>query len=263
MSQEDDHLLGPLHTLESVTDKIGGLVLREGFDRGWLVAVALASGLVALFCVSAYWLFEVGIGIFGNNVPVAWGWPIINFVWWIGIGHAGTFISAFLVLMRQEWRTSINRYAEAMTLFAVLCAGLYPLLHLGRPMVFYWLFPYPNTMGVWPQVRSPLVWDVFAISTYGTISLLFWYIGLVPDLATLRDRATDRTKKLIYGAMALGWRGDSEQWKHQQTAYLLLAGVATPLVISVHSIVSLDFSVAQLPGWHSTTFPPYFVAGAI
>lgn len=260
---DEEHLLGPGHDFRSVTDKIGGLVLRPGFDHGWLVAVAFASALVAVFCLSVVYLFETGVGIWGNNVPVAWGWPIINFVWWIGIGHAGTFISAFLVLMRQEWRTSINRFAEAMTLFAVVCAGLFPVLHLGRPMVFYWLFPYPNTQGVWPQVRSPLVWDVFAISTYGTISLLFWYIGMIPDLATLRDRATTRAKKLIYGAMAFGWRGTSEQWKHHQTAYLLLAGLATPLVISVHSIVSLDFSVSQVPGWHSTIFPPYFVAGAI
>ncbi len=258
-----ESLLTGDHSYTSVTDKIGGLVLRPGFRRGWLVGVALASGLVVIGCVAVIYLFERGIGIWGNNIPNAWGWPIINFVWWIGIGHAGTFISAFLVLMRQEWRTSINRFAEAMTLFAVACAGLYPLLHLGRPMVFYWLLPYPNTMGVWPQVRSPLVWDVFAIGTYGTISLLFWYIGLVPDLATLRDRAESRAKKLIYGAMAFGWRGSAEQWKHHQTAYLLLAGLATPLVISVHSIVSLDFSVSQVPGWHSTIFPPYFVAGAI
>jgi molybdopterin-containing oxidoreductase family membrane subunit len=194
---------------------------------------------------------------------VAWGFAIINFVWWIGIGHAGTLISAILLLLRQRWRTSINRFAEAMTLFAVACAGLYPILHLGRPGFAYWLFPYPNTMGLWPQFRSPLVWDVFAVSTYATVSFLFWYIGLIPDLATLRDRARHRFARMAYGMLAMGWRGSAVHWHRYETAYLLLAGLATPLVVSVHSIVSLDFAVSVLPGWHSTIFPPYFVAGAI
>jgi molybdopterin-containing oxidoreductase family membrane subunit len=194
---------------------------------------------------------------------VAWGFAIVNFVWWIGIGHAGTLISAILLLMRQQWRTSINRFAEAMTIFAVACAGLFPLLHLGRPWFFYWLIPYPSTMGLWPQFRSPLIWDFFAVFTYGTVSLIFWYIGLIPDLATLRDRSQSRGGRAIYGILAMGWRGAARHWHRYEIAYLLLAGLATPLVVSVHSIVSFDFSVALVPGWHSTIFPPYFVAGAI
>jgi molybdopterin-containing oxidoreductase family membrane subunit len=204
-----------------------------------------------------------GVGIWGNNIPAAWAFDIINFVWWIGIGHAGTLISAVLLLFRQAWRTSINRFAEAMTLFAVACAGLYPLLHLGRPWVFYWLLPYPNTFNLWPQFRSPLIWDVFAVSTYGSVSALFWYVGLVPDLATLRDRARGRIGQYIYGALSLGWRGSARHWQRYETAYLLLAGMSTPLVLSVHTVVSFDFSVGILPGWHATIFPPYFVAGAI
>jgi molybdopterin-containing oxidoreductase family membrane subunit len=208
-------------------------------------------------------LLVYGTGIWGINIPVGWGFAIINFVWWIGIGHAGTLISAILLLLRQEWRTSINRFAEAMTLFAVACAGLFPLLHMGRPWLAYWLFPYPNTMGVWPQFRSPLVWDVFAVSTYATVSLLFWYVGLIPDLATLRDRAQNRFARVAYGMLAMGWRGSAIHWYRYETAYLLLAGLATPLVVSVHTIVSLDFAVSVIPGWHTTIFPPYFVAGAI
>src|SRR5204862_1972581 len=210
----------------------------------------------------AYLLVE-GIGIWGVNIPVAWGFAIVNFVWWIGIGHAGTLISAILLLLRQKWRTSINRFAEAMTLFAVACAGLFPLLHLGRPWVFYWLLPYPNTMDLWPQWRSPLVWDVFAVSTYATVSLLFWYVGLIPDLATLRDRAKNRFARILYGVLAMGWRGSALHWHRYEVAYLLLAGLATPLVVSVHTVVSFDFAVGIIPGWHSTIFPPYFVAGAI
>ena len=194
---------------------------------------------------------------------MAWGFAIINFVWWIGIGHAGTLISAILFLFQQDWRTSINRFAEAMTLFAVACAGMFPLLHLGRPWVFYWLFPYPNTMGMWPQFRSPLVWDVFAVSTYLTVSLMFWYTGLIPDLATMRDRVKNKLGKVLYGIGALGWRGSARHWQRYEIAYLLLAGLSTPLVVSVHSVVSLDFAVSVLPGWHTTIFPPYFVAGAI
>jgi molybdopterin-containing oxidoreductase family membrane subunit len=203
------------------------------------------------------------VGVWGINIPVAWGFAIINFVWWIGIGHAGTFISAILLLLHQEWRTSINRFTEAMTLFAVACAGIYPLIHLGRPQFFYWLIPYPDTMGLWPQFRSPLVWDIFAVSTYATVSLVFWYIGLLPDLATMRDRASTLGRRRLYGILSLGWRGDGAHWHHYRKLYVLLAGLAAPLVLSVHSIVGLDFAIAILPGWHSTIFPPYFVAGAI
>jgi Ni/Fe-hydrogenase subunit HybB-like protein len=205
----------------------------------------------------------VGVGIWGINIPVGWGFAIVNFVWWIGIGHAGTLISAILLLLRQKWRTSINRFAEAMTLFAVACAGMFPLLHMGRPWLFYWMTPYPNTMYLWPQFRSPLVWDVFAVSTYATVSLLFWFVGLIPDLATLRDRAKNRASKVIYGFLAIGWRGSAVHWHRYETASLLLAGLATPLVVSVHTVVSFDFAVALTPGWHTTIFPPYFVAGAI
>ena len=218
--------------------------------------------MMFLFAVTV--LLLRGIGVWGVNIPVAWGFAIVNFVWWIGIGHAGTFISAILLLLQQHWRTSINRLTEAMTLFAVACAGMFPLLHLGRPWLFYWLLPYPDTMGLWPQFRSPLVWDVFAVSTYFTVSLIFWYAGLIPDLATLRDRAATRRGQLsLRRAWSLGWRGSALHWQRQQTAYLLLAGLATPLVLSVHSVVSFDFAVAIVPGWHSTIFPPYFVAGAI
>ncbi|HWP45414.1 MAG TPA: NrfD/PsrC family molybdoenzyme membrane anchor subunit, partial [Blastocatellia bacterium] len=195
--------------------------------------------------------------------PVGWAFDIINFVWWIGIGHAGTLISAILLLLRQQWRTSINRFAEAMTLFAVACAGLFPLLHTGRPWLAYWLFPYPNTMNMWPQFRSPLIWDVFAVSTYATVSALFWFVGLIPDFATLRDRSRRRAARIIYGMLAMGWRGSARHWHRYETAYLLLAGLATPLVVSVHTVVSFDFAIGIVPGWHATIFPPYFVAGAI
>jgi molybdopterin-containing oxidoreductase family membrane subunit len=204
-----------------------------------------------------------GIGLWGVNIPVGWGLDILNFVWWIGIGHAGTLISAILLLLRQKWRTSINRFAEAMTLFAVAQAGVFPLMHLGRPWLGYWLFPYPNTMGIWPQFRSPLMWDVFAVSTYATVSALFWFVGLIPDFATLRDRTNSKPFRLIYGMLAMGWRGSARHWHRYETAYLLLAGLATPLVLSVHTIVSFDFAVGIIPGWHATIFPPYFVAGAI
>jgi Ni/Fe-hydrogenase subunit HybB-like protein len=216
---------------------------------------------ILLFAVT--YLFYRGIGIWGVNIPIGWGFAIVNFVWWIGIGHAGTLISAILLLLRQEWRNSINRFAEAMTLFAVACAGMFPVLHLGRPWLAYWLFPYPNTMNVWPQFRSALVWDVFAVSTYFTISLVFWYVGLIPDLATLRDRALNRYTRAIYGMLAMGWRGSARHWKRYESLYLLLAGLATPLVLSVHTVVSFDFAIAVVPGWHATIFPPYFVAGAI
>ena len=256
-------VIGPGHTSASITDKISEIVLTRKTPKGWWIGFGISFLLMNLLFVAVAHLLISGIGIWGVNVPVAWGFAIINFVWWIGIGHAGTLISAILLLLRQRWRTSINRFAEAMTLFAVACAGLYPILHLGRPGFAYWLFPYPNTMGVWPQFRSPLVWDVFAVSTYATVSLIFWYIGLIPDLATLRDRARHRFARMSYGMLAMGWRGSAVHWHRYETAYLLLAGLATPLVVSVHSIVSLDFAVSVLPGWHSTIFPPYFVAGAI
>jgi Ni/Fe-hydrogenase subunit HybB-like protein len=256
-------IIEPGHTLGSVTDKISSIVLGRGTSKGWLFGFAIAFSLLMLLNFTVGYLLIKGVGIWGINIPVGWGFAIVNFVWWIGIGHAGTLISAILLLLRQQWRTSINRFAEAMTLFAVACAGMFPLLHMGRPWLFYWLMPLPNPMWLWPQFRSPLVWDVFAVSTYATVSLLFWFVGLVPDLATLRDRAKNRPAQIIYGMLAMGWRGSAVHWSRYETASILLAGLATPLVVSVHTVVSFDFSVAQLAGWHTTIFPPYFVAGAI
>ncbi len=257
------NLLGPGQTYESVNETIGSIVLRKSQPASWWLGFVIAFALLMVFFLAISWLLIRGVGIWGINIPVAWGFAIVNFVWWVGIGHAGTFISAILLLMFQHWRTAINRFAEAMTLFAVACAGLMPLLHLGRPWLFYYLLPYPDTMGLWPQFRSPLVWDVFAVGTYFTVSLLFWYLGLIPDLATIRDRAGKQWQQKVYGVLALGWRNSAAHWQRHQIAYLLLAGLATPLVLSVHSVVSFDFSVALVPGWHSTIFPPYFVAGAI
>jgi Ni/Fe-hydrogenase subunit HybB-like protein len=256
-------LIGPGHTFGSITDKISAIVQTRGAPRGWWIGFAATFALVVLLQIAISYLLVKGVGIWGIDIPVAWGFAIVNFVWWIGIGHAGTLISAILLLLHQQWRTSINRFAEAMTLFAVACAGLFPLLHMGRPWFFYWLLPYPNTMEMWPQWRSPLVWDVFAVSTYFTVSLLFWYIGLIPDMGTLRDRSTHRLGRIVYGILAMGWRGSARHWHRHETAYLLLAGLATPLVVSVHTVVSFDFAVAIVPGWHSTIFPPYFVAGAL
>jgi molybdopterin-containing oxidoreductase family membrane subunit len=257
-------VIRPGHTFATVTDKISSIVLRRRTPLGWFVGVSLSSALMLMLFFSLAWLLARGVGIWGINVPVAWGFDIINFVWWIGIGHAGTLISAILLLLRQPWRTSINRFAEAMTLFAVACAGIYPLFHTGRPwLAWYWLLPYPNTMGIWPQFRSPLIWDVFAVGTYATVSALFWFVGLIPDLATLRDKATSKPWKILYGVLALGWRGSARHWHNYDTAYLLLAALATPLVVSVHTVVSFDFAVSIIPGWHATVFPPYFVAGAI
>src|SRR5207244_1880729 len=250
-------------TYASVTDRIADIVLTRRTRWPWLALFAAATAATLAFFGASAYLFSFGVGIWGVNIPVAWGFAIANFVWWIGIGHAGTFISAILLLLRQKWRTSINRFAEAMTLFAAGIAGLFPILHLGRPWFFYWLVPYPNVMELWPQWKSALVWDVFAIGTYLIVSLLFWYIGLVPDLATLRDRATSRAKQVVYGLLALGWRGEARHWARFETAYLLLAGLATPLVVSVHTVVSFDFAIGIVPGWHTTIFPPYFVAGAI
>jgi molybdopterin-containing oxidoreductase family membrane subunit len=256
-------VLIPGYTLLTVTDKISSIVIAGKTPKIWWLGFGLSFLGLGVFVVAVSWLLYRGVGIWGINRPVMWGFAITNFVWWIGIGHAGTLISAFLLLMRQQWRTSINRFAEAMTIFAVICAGMFPLLHLGRPKFFYWLFPYPSVYDVWPQFRSPLVWDVFAVSTYFTVSLLFWYVGLIPDFATLRDRARRTGVKIVYGILSMGWRGSARHWKRYEMAYLLLAGLATPLVVSVHTVVSFDFAIAMLPGWHSTIFPPYFVAGAI
>ena len=245
-----------------ISDRIAGIV--EGKTPGWWWAAFIPSFLVMVMCFSCIaYLISTGVGVWGLNQPVGWAWDITNFVFWIGIGHAGTLISAILFLLRQKWRTSINRAAEAMTLFAVACAGIFPMIHVGRIWFAWWLFPLPNSNDIWPQFRSPLLWDVFAVSTYGTVSLLFWYVGLVPDLATLRDRATSKFRKFFYGLFALGWTGANRHWSNYEKAYLLLAGLSTPLVLSVHSIVSFDFAVSQVPGWHTTIFPPYFVAGAI
>jgi molybdopterin-containing oxidoreductase family membrane subunit len=266
VSQNGDEtfeIIGPGHTYESATEKISSLILTNKISPRWLLAVSSTGFLsvVMVMAVTATVLF--GVGLWGNNQPVGWAFGIINFVWWIGIGHAGTLISAILLLLHQNWRTSINRYAEAMTIFAVIQAGMFPLLHIGRHQYAYWMFPVPNSMALWPQFRSPLMWDVFAISTYFTVSLLFWYVGLLPDLATLRDRAANRSVKIFYGVLALGWRGSALHWRRYTMLYLLLAGLSTPLVVSVHTIVSWDFSFGIVPGWHSTIFPPYFVAGAI
>jgi molybdopterin-containing oxidoreductase family membrane subunit len=232
-------------------------------SKGWWLAFAAAGAGVALLATTTALTLQEGIGLWGNNIPVGWAFGIINFVWWIGIGHAGTFISAILLLLEQPWRTSINRFAEAMTLFAVVQAGFYPLMHLGRPWFFYWLAPYPSTLDVWPQFRSALPWDAAAVGTYFTVSLLFWYLGLLPDLAALRDRAPTMLRRIVYGIFSLGWRGSARHYAHYRLVYGLLAGIATPLVLSVHSIVSSDFATAIVPGWHSTIFPPFFVAGAI
>jgi molybdopterin-containing oxidoreductase family membrane subunit len=261
--RESPAVIAPGYTFGSVTDKIASIVLSRRTPLWWYVGFLVAASGSALLLVALAYLVTSGIGIWGNNQPVGWAFDITNFVWWIGIGHAGTLISAILLLLRQTWRTSINRFAEAMTLFAVACAGIFPLFHTGRPWLAYWLLPYPNTMGVWPQFKSPLIWDVFAVSTYALVSLLFWFVGLIPDLATLRDRSQSRTGRVIYGILAMGWRGSAQHWHRYETAYLLLAGLAAPLVVSVHSVVSLDFAVSILPGWHTTIFPPYFVAGAV
>ncbi|MEQ8276496.1 MAG: NrfD/PsrC family molybdoenzyme membrane anchor subunit [Deltaproteobacteria bacterium] len=256
-------VVGAQETYRSVGERVGGVVLTRKLDKRWLLGLAVAFGLLQVFFFSIAWLLAHGTGVWGLNVPVGWGFAIINFVWWVGIGHAGTLISAILLLLQQQWRMAIARFAEAMTLFAVACAGLFPILHTGRPWLAYWLIPYPNTMDMWPNFRSPLLWDIFAISTYATVSLLFWFVGLVPDLATLRDTAKHKWARYFYGILAMGWRGSARHWQRYEVASLLLAGLATPLVVSVHTIVSLDFAVSIVPGWHTTVFPPYFVAGAV
>jgi Ni/Fe-hydrogenase subunit HybB-like protein len=263
----DTIYVGPVidegHSLASVSDKVGGIVLKRKITLGWTLGLFMAIGLLQALAAGAVWLFMKGVGVWGINIPNGWGFAIINFVWWIGIGHAGTLISAILLLLNQSWRNAINRFAEAMTLFAVMCAGMFPVLHTGRPWLAYWMFPYPNTMALWPQFRSPLLWDVFAVSTYFTISAVFWYVGLLPDLATLRDTSKKRWQQAAYGMLSMGWRGSARHWQRYEKASLLLAGLATPLVVSVHTVVSFDFAVSIIPGWHTTIFPPYFVAGAI
>ena len=260
---DEPPVIGPGQTFDSVTDTITDIVLKRPIGLGWLAGLAVGMSLLAILGMAVTYLFLRGVGIWGINIPVGWGFAIINFVWWIGIGHAGTLISAILLLFKQTWRNSINRFAEAMTLFAVACAGMFPLLHMGRPWLGYWMFPYPNSMGVWPQFRSPLVWDVFAVSTYATISAVFWFVGLVPDFATMREQATNRWARMVYGMLSLGWRGSARHWTRYEALYILLAGISTPLVLSVHTVVSFDFAIAIVPGWHTTIFPPYFVAGAI
>jgi molybdopterin-containing oxidoreductase family membrane subunit len=257
-------LIEPGHTFGSITDKISAVVLSGRQPLAWIIVVSISFMLVGMLGMAITWLLIKGTGIWGINIPVGWGFAIINFVWWIGIGHAGTLISAILLLLKQGWRTSINRFAEGMTIFAVMCAGIFPLIHTGRPwLAAYWLFPYPNSMSIWPQFRSPLIWDVFAVSTYFTVSLMFWYVGLIPDLATLRDKAKTLWIKRAYGMLSLGWRGSARHWQRYEHIYLLLAGLSTPLVLSVHTVVSFDFAIGIIPGWHATIFPPYFVAGAI
>ncbi|MBN1446365.1 MAG: polysulfide reductase NrfD [Bacteroidetes bacterium] len=249
-------------TFRGITEKISGIVEGRTPSLWWLLFGMALSGTLIL-AGSVGWLIYEGTGVWGLNNPVGWGWAIVNFVFWVGIGHAGTLISAILFLLRQRWRTAINRFAEAMTIVAVICAGIFPAIHVGRIWIVYYMFPVPNQMDMWPNFRSPLLWDVFAVGTYFTVSFLFWYVGLVPDLATFRDRAKKKIKRMVFGALSLGWRGGNRQWKHYELSYLMLAGLATPLVLSVHSVVSTDFATSLIPGWHTTIFPPYFVAGAI
>lgn len=251
-----------LGRMNQVTSEVSGTALRYPHPRAWAVCFGLSLCLLLLFFISAGWLFLNGVGVWGNNIPVNWGLAISNYVWFLGIGHAGTLISALLLLLNQGWRNTLNRFAEAMTLFAVICAGLYPILHLGRPWLFYWMAPYPNTMGVWPQFKSPLTWDFFAVLTYLTVSVLFWYMGIVPDLATTRDGAKKRWQQVFYGLFSLGWRSSARHWMRWQATYRVTAAIAVALVVSVHSEISLLFAAGPVPGWASTVFPPYFVLGA-
>ena len=259
-----------------ITNQVVGIIEGD-MPKWWNIAFGVSFVLMLMSFGYIGYLVTTGVGVWGLNHPVAWGWAIVNFVFWIGIGHAGTLISAILFLLRQKWRTSVNRTAEAMTIFAVICAGIFPGIHVGRIWLAWWLFPLPNANAIWPQFRSPLLWDVFAVSTYFTVSLVFWYMGLIPDLATIRDRLRknagqcktgldkmiNKLKQFLYGLFSMGWIGSNRHWRNYEKAYLLLAGLSTPLVLSVHSIVSFDFAVSQLPGWHTTIFPPYFVAGAV
>jgi len=264
MALQETPVILPGHDFETVTETIAEVPLSKRFPLGWLGIFLVALGGAGMLHMALGYLLLKGIGIWGNQIPVGWAFDIINFVWWIGIGHAGTLISAILLLFKQQWRMSISRLAEAMTIFAVVCAAIFPVFHTGRPwLAAYWLFPYPNAMGLWPQFKSPLIWDVFAVSTYATVSIVFWYIGMIPDLASLRDRAVSKVKAAIYGMLSLGWRGSARHWHRYEVATLILAGLSTPLVLSVHTVVSFDFAVSLIPGWHATIFPPYFVAGAI
>ena len=264
LALQETPVILPGHDFETVTETIAEIPLSKRFPLGWLGLLLVALGGAGMLHMALGYLLIKGIGIWGNNVPVGWAFDIINFVWWIGIGHAGTLISAILLLFKQQWRMSISRFAEAMTIFAVACAAIFPVFHTGRPwLAAYWLFPYPNVMGLWPQFKSPLIWDVFAVSTYATVSIVFWYVGMIPDMATLRDRAVSKVKARIYGMLSLGWRGSARHWHRYEVATLILAGLSTPLVLSVHTVVSFDFAVSVIPGWHATIFPPYFVAGAI
>jgi molybdopterin-containing oxidoreductase family membrane subunit len=253
--EEEKPLITGNQTFASVTEKISQIA-EEKTPKLWWVAISISSSMMLFMIALIGWLVWEGIGVWGLNVPVGWGWAIVNFVFWVGIGHAGTLISAILFLFRQKWRTSINRFAEAMTLFAVICALIFPGIHVGRIWVAYWMIPLPNQMAMWPNFRSPLLWDIFAVGTYFTVSLLFWYTGLIPDLASMRDRAKTKIRKFVLGIFSLGWRGGNRQWQNYELAYLLLAGLSTPLVLSVHSVVSTDFATSVIPGWHTTIFPP-------
>jgi Ni/Fe-hydrogenase subunit HybB-like protein len=259
---DESPLVQPGSELHDITNDISR-VSENKPPRGWWIALGVSSTFVLIFLCSISYLFYRGVGVWGNTSPVYWAWDITNFVWWVGIGHAGTLISAVLFLFRQKWRTAINRFSEAMTLFAVICALIFPGIHVGRVWVVYYMFPLPNQMSLWPNFKSPLIWDLFAVGTYFTVSLLFWYTGLIPDLATIRDRSTTKWRRIIYGSLALGWRGSNRHWQNYERAYLILAAISTPLVLSVHSVVSMDFATSVIPGWHTTIFPPYFVAGAV
>jgi molybdopterin-containing oxidoreductase family membrane subunit len=258
----EKHLVTPGTTFKKITEEVSR-VTEHPAPRGWWILFATAVTFLGILGLSIGYLFFRGVGVWGNNSPVGWAWDITNFVWWVGIGHAGTLISAVLFLFRQKWRTSINRFAEAMTIFAVICALLFPGIHVGRVWHAYYMFPIPNSMGIWPNFKSPLLWDVFAVGTYFTVSSLFWYVGLIPDLATLRDRSVRRVRRMVYGFLALGWRGSNRHWQNYERSYMILAALSTPLVLSVHSVVSFDFATSVEPGWHTTIFPPYFVAGAV
>jgi molybdopterin-containing oxidoreductase family membrane subunit len=259
----EEPVIHPTVDFNKVTEMVSAPIESPRPPKAWFLSFGLALMLLGNLGLALAYLIFFGIGAWGNNNTVGWAWDITNFVFWIGIGHAGTLISAVLFLFRQKWRTSINRFAEAMTIFAVVCALMFPTIHVGRIWVIWWCLPLPNQMYMWPNFKSPLLWDVFAVSTYGTVSLLFWYTGLIPDFATIRDRAPTKIRKLIYGILSLGWRGSNRHWQHYERAYLIFAGISTPLVLSVHSVVSFDFATSVIPGWHTTIFPPYFVAGAI
>ncbi len=258
----EEPLVHPGTSMKIVTESVAR-VTENPAPKGWWMLFAVALSFLGIFGLAIGYLFWRGVGVWGNNNPVYWGWDITNFVWWVGIGHAGTLISAVLFLFRQKWRTAINRFAEAMTIFAVICALIFPGIHVGRPWLAYYMFPLPNQMSIWPNFKSPLLWDLFAVGTYFTVSLLFWLVGLIPDFATLRDRSKTTTRRLVYGALALGWRGSNRHWQNYERAYMILAALSTPLVLSVHSVVSFDFATSVEPGWHTTIFPPYFVAGAV